>query len=227
MLAGDALANTARRPRHRHPIPPSTTVGWSKVGGCAADGQTTAGGSVDFSMLATGTTMSFSELSGLLWQEREALEMLVFKLVEERLIVDSGHTRWLAAANDEVEVVAGRLRGIEVLRSAAVEELCSMHGLGPGLTLSELAARADEPWTSILLEHLDRLREVVQHVQRAADATGLVERAERPGAASRVAALDETELSDLERVVWEAAAYRAASATLESLRQYSLRDFLR
>ena len=40
--------------------------------------------------------MSLSEVSNILWRERQLLELLVFKLEEEQFVLASGRTRWLA-----------------------------------------------------------------------------------------------------------------------------------
>jgi hypothetical protein len=122
-------------------------------------------------MLATteSTSMSFSEVSSLLWQEREALELLLFKLVEERLIVAAGETRWLAAANREIESVVIQLRGVEVVRAAEVDSIAAELGRAEALTLTELAAVADEPWASILTEHRDAMLKLVVQIEQAAD----------------------------------------------------------
>jgi hypothetical protein len=122
-------------------------------------------------MFATteSTSMSFSEVSSLLWQEREALELLLFKLVEERLIVASGETRWLAPANREIESVVNQLRGIEVVRAAEVDVVAAQLGREDALTLAELASLADEPWRGILNEHREVLLGLVVQIEQAAD----------------------------------------------------------
>ncbi len=60
-------------------------------------------------------SMSVNDLSTLLWRERELLEMLVFKLEEEQLLLTAGRSKWLHHATREVEQVLGHLRtaGIE------------------------------------------------------------------------------------------------------------------
>ena len=59
------------------------------------------------------TSMGFAEVSTMLWRERDALSLLLFKLVEEQLIVSAGRTRWLANANEEIEFALEQLRGTE------------------------------------------------------------------------------------------------------------------
>lgn len=111
----------------------------------------------------------FSELSSLLWQEREALELLLFKLVEERLIVAAGEAKWLAAANREVESVVEQLQAVEVQRAVEVELISRELNAGGDLSLNELAAAAGEPWAGILLDHRSKLTALVAEIDQAAD----------------------------------------------------------
>jgi hypothetical protein len=116
-----------------------------------------------------GRAMGFSEASSLLWQEREALELLLFKLVTEQLIVSAGQTRWLARANDEVEQVAEQLRTIEVFRAAEVDVLAGQLGRDELRTLAELAEAAPEPWAAIFTEHREALLKLVLQIEQASD----------------------------------------------------------
>ena len=111
--------------------------------------------------------MGFSEVSTLLWREREALHLLLFKLVEEQLIVSAGLTRWLAQANDEIEMTLEQLRGTEVLRAAEVDVLADELGLAAPPTLAELAELAPEPWATLFTEHRQALLQLVGEVERA------------------------------------------------------------
>ncbi|RZI81075.1 MAG: flagellar protein FlgN, partial [Microbacterium sp.] len=54
--------------------------------------------------------MGANELSMQLWRERELLEMLIFKLEEQRLLLESGGMRWIHFATREIEQVLERLR---------------------------------------------------------------------------------------------------------------------
>ncbi len=42
--------------------------------------------------------MAASELSAQLWKERELLELLLFKLEEEQLLLIAGKSRWISHA---------------------------------------------------------------------------------------------------------------------------------
>src|ERR1700710_3058878 len=98
---------------------------------------------------AESKTMGFSEISTLLWREREALQLLLFKLVEEQLIVSAGRTRWLAQANEEIGSARRQLRATEVLRAAETDAISEELGLATGATLAQLEAAAPEPWATL------------------------------------------------------------------------------
>jgi hypothetical protein len=112
--------------------------------------------------------MGYSEVSTLLWRERDALQLLLFKLVEEQLIVSSGQTRWLAQANDEIEAALDELRGTEVLRAAEVDAIADELGLRTPPSLAELELRAPQPWATLFAEHRQVLLQLVSEVQRTA-----------------------------------------------------------
>jgi hypothetical protein len=119
-------------------------------------------------LTTTGSkTMGFSEVSTLLWRERDALQLLLFKLVEEQLIVSAGQTRWLAPANDEIEAALEQLRGTEVLRAAEVDVIADELGLQAPPALADLAALAPEPWATLFGEHRQALLQLVTEVEGA------------------------------------------------------------
>ena len=84
--------------------------------------------------------MGAQELSTRLWQERELLDLLVFKLEEEQLLLTSGKTRWLGFATREVEQVLERLRGAGVDRTVEVAALAVEWGLPDDATLRQLTS---------------------------------------------------------------------------------------
>ncbi|HEY0397456.1 MAG TPA: flagellar protein FlgN, partial [Acidimicrobiia bacterium] len=54
--------------------------------------------------------MGLREVSAILWRERHLLELLLFKLDEEQLVLAAGRTRWLPRATREVEMVLEEIR---------------------------------------------------------------------------------------------------------------------
>ncbi len=97
--------------------------------------------------------MSLTEVSSILWRERELLDLLLFKLEEESLLLAAGRTRWLAHATREVEMVLAEMKRAELGRAVEVEGVAVSLGLAPGVSLRELAEVAPAPWGDILREH--------------------------------------------------------------------------
>ncbi|MBV9593725.1 MAG: flagellar protein FlgN [Actinobacteria bacterium] len=116
-----------------------------------------------------GVVRDYTELANQLWREREVLTHVLFKLEVERVIVASGQTRWLAPANRELDAALGQLRATEVLRAMESDALAERLGQPATASLSELIAVADEPWSTILTEHRDALRQLTAEVQASAE----------------------------------------------------------
>ena len=110
--------------------------------------------------------MGFAEVSTMLWRERDALQLLLFKLIEEQLIVSSGRTRWLPQANEEIEFALEQLRGTEVLRAAETDAIADELDLPSPATLAQLEAAADEPWATLYGEHRRALLELIAEVEQ-------------------------------------------------------------
>lgn len=110
-----------------------------------------------------------SVVSNILWQERQLLELLAFKLEEEQLVLASGRARWLTFATREVEMVLEEIKRAEFDRAVHVEAVATELGLGPNPTLAQVAAAAPAPWGAILDEHrkafLDRTQAIVSLAQ--------------------------------------------------------------
>lgn len=114
--------------------------------------------------------MGPEELTTLLWRERELLDLLVFKLDEEHLILQSGKTRWLDHATREVEHVMDRLRAASLERTAVASSVALTWGLADNATLQDLAeAAADGPWGEILSAHFAALTTQVDQIRSLRD----------------------------------------------------------
>ena len=101
-------------------------------------------------------------IAALLERERELLDVLLFKLVETRLILESGDTRYLARSTREVERARSRLRELDLVRATTV----ARHD--PGASLRALAARSPEPWPGILRDHHESLARLVAEIEMTA-----------------------------------------------------------
>ena len=97
--------------------------------------------------------MSLTEVSSILWRERELLELLLFKLEEEQLLLAAGRSRWLGHATREVEMVLEEIRRAELGRAVQGEAVAVSLGLRRDASLRELAESAPAPWDDILREH--------------------------------------------------------------------------
>jgi flagellar biosynthesis/type III secretory pathway chaperone len=97
--------------------------------------------------------MGLAEFSNVLWGERQLLELLVFKLEEEQLVLASGRARWLNHATREVELVLDQIKAAELARAVEVAQLGSELGLGPNPSLRQLADSLDAPWRTIFDQH--------------------------------------------------------------------------
>jgi transposase len=115
-------------------------------------------------------TVSAQDLSALLWQERELLELLVFKLEEEQLLLTSGKTRWLHHATREVEQVLERLRETGLARAVHASGVAGAWGIDDSATLRELVAAApDGPWQELLSAHLQAMTALVAQIAALRD----------------------------------------------------------
>ncbi|HVU92064.1 MAG TPA: hypothetical protein VHC23_07515 [Jatrophihabitans sp.] len=115
-----------------------------------------------------------TSLSSLLWQERESLEAILFKLVTEQLIAGTGNVRFLQLADDELRDAAATLRENEVLRAAETQMLARLLDLPPDASLLQIAEVVDEPWPGLLREHRDALRALFAEIETAARANRAV-----------------------------------------------------
>jgi hypothetical protein len=97
--------------------------------------------------------MGLSEVSNILWRERQLLQLLLFKLETEQLLLSNGRPRFLADATREVEMVINELKEAELLRAVSVDALAAEMGLGPSPSLRELVAAVPAPWDHIFEEH--------------------------------------------------------------------------
>lgn len=113
--------------------------------------------------------MPMQELSSVLWRERELLDLLLFKLEEEQLVLAAGRTRWLPHAAREVEAILESVREAELLRAVVADAAAESLGLEHNPSLRALAEATEEPWRTILLDHRDAFATVAAQVSEMAD----------------------------------------------------------
>ncbi|MBK5223998.1 MAG: flagellar export chaperone FlgN [Acidimicrobiia bacterium] len=94
-----------------------------------------------------------SQLSQTLWRQRAQVEVLLYRLEVQQLVLASGRSRWIDMSSRDVEDAIDDLRTEELLRAAHVAAVAPALGCAPESSLSELADAAGEPWAQILREH--------------------------------------------------------------------------
>lgn len=112
-----------------------------------------------------------NELSALLWRERELLELVVFKLEVEQLLLTTGKSKWLHQATTEIEQVVESLRDVGLARSVEVAALAREWGTPEDATLRHLIENAPEgPWSDIFAAHLAALTQLTRDIIELRDA---------------------------------------------------------
>jgi hypothetical protein len=200
--------------------------------------------------------MGLTDVASILWREREALELLLFKLEEQQLVLAAGRTRWLERATREIEIVLDQIRRTEVLRAAEVDAAAGDLGLPAAPSLLALADAAPPAWDTLLREHrtaflalttkiiavAEANRELLTAGQRLAReevlaVTGSATEAHRGGRRNLVrlgapqAEISDEEALDRPKAIMELQlqhwAYQAAMGVTARVTQRSLLDFVR
>lgn len=113
--------------------------------------------------------MGLAELSTVLWRQRELLQLLLFKLEEEQLLLASGRSRWLTHATREVEMVLSEISRAELARAVELESVAPELGLPTTATLAELVEKAPEPWADLFAQHRRAFLEAVEEISTVAE----------------------------------------------------------
>ena len=93
------------------------------------------------------------ELSRVLWQQRDLIERLEYRLEVQQLIMISGRSDRLPTAVGEVEAAIGEIRRIEDQRLRIVGDVARAHGLSPDATITQLRNVVAPPWDTVLSDH--------------------------------------------------------------------------
>jgi len=114
--------------------------------------------------------MGAQELSARLWRERELLDLLVFKLEEEQLLLTSGKTRWLPFATREVEQVLEQLSRAGLERAVEISSLALDWGVPEDATLRDVIEGAPSTaWAETFSAHLQALTELTAQIAALRD----------------------------------------------------------
>lgn len=108
------------------------------------------------------------ELSTVLWQQRQLIEQLEYRLEVQQLLSIAGKVDWLNLALADVEAVLDDIRRSEDVRLGVVAECSVVLGLPVGATLRELSAAAPDPWNYVLEDHQVELLKLVSTTEALA-----------------------------------------------------------
>jgi hypothetical protein len=112
----------------------------------------------------------FAEVSDVLWRERELLDLLLFKLESEQLLLSAGDVKWLARSTREIELVLEQLRLTEVTRAMEVGALAAELGLPSDASLAALAEVAPSPWGDLFLAHRAAFKTLTAEISAVSEA---------------------------------------------------------
>lgn len=173
------------------------------------------------------------DVATILEREGDVLDLLLFKLVETRLLIEGDHARFLPRATGEVERARTRAREVGLLRAATVARI------RPGSSLRALADGAPAPWPAILRDHHGVLAALVAEIELVAHQNACAARAgldamDRTPVGASVGGADHgpgngsrrVRNADLDRLA-RGAALDAVLGTAARLRMPDLLDFLR
>ncbi|QTE29851.1 flagellar export chaperone FlgN [Pengzhenrongella sicca] len=136
--------------------------------------------------------MGVAELSAVLWRERQLLELLLFKLEEEQLVLSSGRTRWLGHATREVEQVLDQIRDAELGRAIEADVAALAYGVAAGSGLLALAEAAPEPWKELLMSHREAFVSLTSQIQDVAQGNRALLTSSHRAAQETILGLQET-----------------------------------
>jgi hypothetical protein len=112
---------------------------------------------------------ALEELSRRLWEERQVVNHLLFKLTVTRLLLAADERRFVPQALEEVELAVEALRQGEYRRDEALRGLASLWSYDPAmLTLGELARRSPPPFDHTFAEHAVAFRDLAVEIDQVA-----------------------------------------------------------
>jgi hypothetical protein len=108
--------------------------------------------------------VNLGKLSAILWEERQLLELLIFKLEEESLVVDSGRHHWLGRATSEIQFVLSNIESAEIRREELTKIVAGELALGQSPALGEIVDCCSEPWATTFYDHRKALKTLIERV---------------------------------------------------------------
>lgn len=94
-----------------------------------------------------------AQLSRVLWQQRDLIEVLEYRLEVQQLLMVAGRADRLPIAVGEVEAALEAIRAVEETRLRVVADAAAALGLPHTATLTQIRTAAPEPWDYVLGDH--------------------------------------------------------------------------
>jgi FlgN protein len=114
------------------------------------------------------TQTSWHLLSAQLQRESGLMELLLFKLQQEHLMLAAGQDRWLHHATAEVNLVMEELHQASATRTATALGLAASVGLPANATLGQLSQSAvisSPEWSAMLEDQRGQLRDLLRQIE--------------------------------------------------------------
>jgi hypothetical protein len=129
---------------------------------------------------------ALEELSRRLWDERQIVTYLLFKLTVTKLLLAADDRRFVPDALAEVERTVELLREGEERRERALRDVAGLWRVAPdSLTIDVLSSEAPPPYDDMFREHRQAFAELAEEIEAVA-------RANRGLAAAEFAHLNDT-----------------------------------
>lgn len=94
-----------------------------------------------------------SELSHVLWQQRDLVTQLIYRLEVQRLLLTNSRSEWVEYATSDVNDALDDVRRQEEFRTELLVDLSSLLGTRQDASLRDLIGAVSAPWDTIFSEH--------------------------------------------------------------------------
>ncbi|WP_439593533.1 flagellar export chaperone FlgN [Microbacterium sp.] len=109
--------------------------------------------------------MAAHDLSMHLMREREMLELLLFKLDVQQMLLATGRTRWIPQTAKEIERVIAAMPALALTRDTLVVSVGSEWGAPEAKTLKELIdAAPTDAWREVMTGHLTAMIDLATEI---------------------------------------------------------------
>lgn len=111
--------------------------------------------------------MVVRDLSVQLLRERDMLELLIFKLDVQRLLIDGGRDRWILRSDSEVDRVIAAMPAVAMSRAICTASVAEAWGEPDAANLAELIDAAPiDVWREIFTDHRQAIRALLAELEQ-------------------------------------------------------------